>query len=133
MNSKQSYLRECWSWVDKQLEELYYGYALTVENSDEYMAVGLLTENWAWVDNKLEAMCRAKDLRILCPAPISWVYYRDDDTTVPLEEKHRRRAESDISDYSDEVDRVMSRLIDNDSDYDPHYDEFYDCDGYDSF
>ena len=45
---------EKYAWVDQGLEELYYRYALTAENCDEFQDAGLLRQKWAWVDRKLE-------------------------------------------------------------------------------
>jgi hypothetical protein len=52
----ESLLIEKYAWVDQGLEELYYRYALTAENCDEFQDAGLLREKWAWVDRKLEEM-----------------------------------------------------------------------------
>ena len=38
----ESLLIEKYAWVDQGLEELYYRYALTAENCDEYQDAGLL-------------------------------------------------------------------------------------------
>ena len=148
LNISESLLNEKWSWVDHRLEELYYGYALTIENSDEYSAAGLLTEKWSWVVYDLENQYNDEDeLRILCPAPINWVNSEKINTINDnniLEQYNRSRAESDISDHSETVDRVINKLscesplscsskrfgsLDSDTDDDP----YYDCDGYDSF
>jgi hypothetical protein len=150
MNTEQScqefLTEENWAWVDKRLEELYYGYALTVRNADEYASVGLLTERWSWVDRGLEIRYNnEEDLRILCPAPIDWINDTEkSDKNVVLEEhRNRSRAESDISDHSDIVERVLNKIspaskcfdcyLDVESDVGSEYDYlYYDCDGYDS-
>ena len=54
----ESLLIEKYAWVDQGLEELYYRYALTSENCDEFQDAGLLKEKWAWVDKKLELMSK---------------------------------------------------------------------------
>jgi hypothetical protein len=54
----ESLLIEKYAWVDQGLEELYYRYALTAENCDEFQDAGLLKEKWAWVDKKLELMSK---------------------------------------------------------------------------
>lgn len=54
----ESLFFEKYAWVDQGLEELYYRYALTAENCDEYQDAGLLKEKWAWVDRKLELMAK---------------------------------------------------------------------------
>jgi hypothetical protein len=149
---QESLFKENWSWVDRRLEELYYGYALTVENSDEYAGAGLLTERWAWVDKKLENQYNNEEnIHILCPAPIAWINDNEkSEKHFLLEEQHqeqeqqhsRGRAESDISDHSDTVERVISRLsplscssecfvLDSDSDTEYNY-LYDDRDGYDS-
>ena len=107
-------LKENWAWVDQRLEELYHGYGLTEENSDDYIEAGLLSESFAWVDEELQRQVNAEfEDRVPCPAPISWVLYKNYDSQHCLEDEGvlaRRRAESDISDHSDEVDRVLKRL-----------------------
>ena len=47
---------ENYAWVDERLNELYYGYALTDENIDEFEEMGLLNENYAWVDERLNEL-----------------------------------------------------------------------------
>lgn len=112
-------LVENYAWVDERLREMYYGYALTASNCDEYDAAGLLTEKWAWVDNRLKEMCTVSDWDILpysCPAPLTWANYRAGANLECLEEEerlsgHKRsRSESDISDYEDEAHRAVKRL-----------------------
>ena len=149
MNTEQSCqefcLKENWAWVDRRLEELYYEYALTVENADEYASLGLLTEKWSWVDSGLEMRYNQDDLRILCPTPIDWINdaEKSHNNDVLEEHKNRSRAESDISDYSDTVERVINSIspaskcfdcyLDVESDVGSEYDYlYYDCDGYDS-
>jgi uncharacterized protein YecT (DUF1311 family) len=84
-NFTDSLLVENYAWVDQRLKELYYSYALTAENCDEYEAAGLL-----------------------CHAPLAWVDYRETDKNRPLEEDtqdsvlgKRSRTESDISDHEE--------------------------------
>jgi hypothetical protein len=106
------FLEEKWSWVDQRLEELYYGYALTPDNCDEFQDAGLLSERWSWVDSELQTQYDNEfddtlDEYILCPAGLSWVLYKNYDIQHCLEEEPRSRAESDISDYSEEVDRAL--------------------------
>lgn len=84
-------LQEHYSWVDNQLQDLYYGYALTPENCDEYDECGLLNEKYAWVDQKLEEMCIYKNkpycpLRYSCPPPITWLKNRYGSDLRPLED-----------------------------------------------
>lgn len=109
--------QENWAWVDKRLEELYYSYALTSENCSDYMEAGLLKEFWSKVDESLEKQFNAEfeDL-ILCPAPISWVSYKNYEEQRCLEDEsqgYRERAESDISDHSEEVERALNKLSDD--------------------
>lgn len=117
------FLVENYAWVDERLREMYYGYALTAANSDEYEAAGLLRENYAWVDNRLAEKCAMSDrdmLRLSCPAPIAWANYRvgakldcieEDSESVESYIGHKRkRSESDISDYEVEAGRVIKRL-----------------------
>lgn len=144
----EALLKEKWDWVDRYLEELYYGYALTCENYDEYLAAGMMAEKWGWMDYDLENQYnREDDMRILCPAPISWINGAEKTEKHILleEEEQRSRAESDISDYSDTVERVVNQLnrvsplscsskrfgsySESDTEYNALY---YDCDGYDS-
>lgn len=97
-------LEENYSWVDKRLQELYHGYALTMDNWEEFYDADLLTENWAWVDAALEKQCSTDFLP--CPAPLSWVRYRSFERQHSIEK--RDRAESDIFDYSEEVERAFN-------------------------
>lgn len=96
-------LKENWDWVDKRLEELYHGYALTSDNYDEYIDAGLLVERGAWVDEKLQRQfdVEIKDI-ILCPASMSWVLYDETPKQYCLE------AEPDISNHS-----LVPHTIDN--------------------
>jgi len=111
-------LVENYDWVDQRLRELYYGYALTSSNCDEFDSAGLLTERWDWVDRKLEQMCdiQEEQLFLLCPAPQDWVNYREDNIHDCIEDKEcllgfkRKRSESSISDYEEEVYRAVKRL-----------------------
>lgn len=59
-----------------------------------------LTENNAWVDALLEDVCRKEEER-LCG--------RDPEHVSVLGK--RERAESDISDYEEEIDNVVSRCL----------------------
>jgi hypothetical protein len=109
--SSNSLLEEKYAWVDARLEELYHGYALTMDNWEDFYDAGLLTENWSWVDAELE-----KQYDFLpCPAPVNWVRYRSYDRQHSIESEsepeQRPRAESDISDYSDDVDRALNRMF----------------------
>lgn len=97
-------LEENYSWVDKRLQELYHGYALTMDNWEEFYDADLLTENWAWVDAALEKQCSSDFLP--CPAPLSWVRYRSFERQHSIEQ--RDRAELDIFDYSEEVERAFN-------------------------
>jgi len=83
-------MNENYSWVDQRLRELYNNYALTSNNYDEYISAGLLNENYAWVDQKLEQLVQvSKEVSIL---------------------GKRKRAESDISDYDEEVANAVKRF-----------------------
>ena len=102
---------ENWAWVDQRLEEVYHGYGLTKDNCDDYIDAGLLVERWDWLDTELQNQYSAEfEDRIPCPAPIAWVLYKNYESQYCLEEERRSRAESDISDHSDEVERVLKRL-----------------------
>lgn len=117
-------LQEKYSWVDQRLREMYYGYSLTADNSDEFEEIGLLTENYAWVDRKLEEMCAPPSdddfaLRYIKPTPIYWgglaregviVKAIEDSDESTLSGYKRKRSESDISDYEVEAGRVIKRL-----------------------
>lgn len=107
-------LQENWAWVDQRLEELYHCYGLTEDNYDDYIESGLLSERWAWVDEKLEKHTDYKlEDTLPCPAPMSWVRYQEYPKQFCLEDEDtlpRSRAESDISDHSAEVERVLRRL-----------------------
>jgi hypothetical protein len=102
---------------------MYYGYALTASNCDEYEAAGLLKENYAWVDERLAARRSAitynHDHFIPCPLPL-WFRPRNGREEAPLEDDEssvesyighkRKRSESDISDYEVEAGRAIKRL-----------------------
>ncbi len=107
-------LHENWAWVDKRLEELYHGYGLTEDNFEDYIDAGLLGERWDWVDNELQNQYNAEFEDCLPrPAPLSWVLYKRYSSQHCLEEEEevrRSRAESDISDHSDEVEEALKRL-----------------------
>jgi hypothetical protein len=92
-------LEEKYAWVDQRLEELYYSYALTEENYNEYQDAGLLSEEDA--DDYLPR-----------PAPLTWVSYRSYPEQYSLEEiyEKRDRAESDVSDHEDDVKRALHML-----------------------
>jgi hypothetical protein len=127
-NFTDSLLVENYAWVDQRLEELYYGYALTAENCDEFQDAGLLREKWAWVDDSLhkkyygyaltsENCDEYEEAGLLSPAPLAWVDYRERVEHQPIEEEtqdsvlgKRSRSESDISDHEEEVIRVVERL-----------------------
>lgn len=106
-------LKENWNWVDKRLEELYHGYALTSDNYDEYIDAGLLVERGAWVDEKLQRQfdVEIKDI-ILCPASMSWVLYEETPKQYCLE------AEPDISNHSSDEECSLN-MIDIES-FPPH-------------
>ena len=106
---------ENYSWVDECLRHMYYKYAFTLENSDEYEDTGLLTEKWAWVDEKLEEMCIPED-RMPILAPDEWTKCSYDqlcciEEFVSIPKKHTRtRSETDISDYEDCISAVIKRI-----------------------
>lgn len=115
-------LVENYAWVDERLREMYYGYALTDLNSDEYEEAGLLKEHYDWVDRMLATPSPTieDELRCVpCPMPLSWGYFRNGANLESLEPEileddssceKRERSESDISDYQEEADRVVKRL-----------------------
>lgn len=93
-------LIENYAWVDQRLRELFYEYALTDSNCDEYEADGLLTENFAWVDEKLAEMCSISEKKYpLCLTPLTWINYRDKDYRENQDEYNichkRKRSQSD--------------------------------------
>lgn len=113
MASTQSVFTENYAWVDQRLEELYYSYALTADNCDEFQDAGLLTEKWDWVDDLLHKKysdeCYDDETEVLlCPAPLSWVDYRERCVHIPLEEVlgKRKRSASDKYDYVEDCDEV---------------------------
>lgn len=61
------------AWVDKLLEEKYYGYGRNSDNIDDYINAELLVENYAWVDDRLAEMCRPVPPMPLRPCFISWL------------------------------------------------------------
>lgn len=113
---------ENYAWVDECLRQMYYSYALTVENCDEYEDAGLLTEKWAWVDEKLEEMYNEDKMPIL--APEEWTdcsynklecieefkeEFKEEFRPMPVSKK-RTRSESDISEYEDCISAVVKRI-----------------------
>lgn len=98
MSSINTYdLVEKYDWVDKLLYKKYYDYALSIDNVDDFIGLGLIDEPSAWVDVALEKMCNPS-IPPLCPTASEWI-----------EPKYnRKRSESDISDYEEEIDRIMS-------------------------
>jgi hypothetical protein len=114
METNPELMQENWGWVDQRLKEMYHGYGLVSDNFDDYIASGLLVEMSSWVDNDLQNQYSSEfEDRYPCPAPVCWVFYKDLDSQHCLEEKEevcRSRAESDISDHFDEVERVLKRL-----------------------
>lgn len=115
-----SLMQENYDWVDKRLDEMYNGYALTSANCDEYEAADLLNENYAWVDERLAEMCAMSirdKVRFSCRLPISWSNYRNGPKLECIEDgekssigRKRNRSEFDISDYEVEVGRAIKRL-----------------------
>jgi hypothetical protein len=106
-------LKENWNWVDKRLEELYYGYGLTSDNYDDYIDAGLLVEMGAWVDEKLQSQFDVEfEDKILCPASMSWVLYKETPKQYCLE------AEPDISNHSSDEECALN-MIDVES-FPPH-------------
>jgi hypothetical protein len=83
-------MNEKYSWVDQRLRELYNNYALTSDNCDEYISTGLLNEDYTWVDQKLEEIVQVSEEGSILGK--------------------RKRAESDISDYDEEVSRAVKRF-----------------------
>jgi hypothetical protein len=146
-NFTDSLLVENYAWVDQRLKELYYSYALTAENCDEFQDAGLLTEKWAWVDESLRKKYYGYALTsencdeyeasgLLCPAPLAWVDYRERVEDEPIEEDtqdsvlgKRSRTESEISDHEEEVVRVVERLgrLGFQSPFPANYDYTEDC------
>ena len=118
--SSSPLFQENWAWVDKRLEELYYGYGLAQDNIDDYVEAGLLDERCAWVDADLQSLYDAEfNYRTPCPAPLSWVLYKEYPKQYCLEEGYeegyeeggyKSRAESDISDHSAEVEAALQML-----------------------
>ncbi len=106
-------LKENCNWVDERLEELYHGYGLTYDNYYDYIDAGLLVERGAWVDEELQRQFDSEfeDI-VLCSASMNWVLYNETPEQYCLEkdEYSRSRAESDISDHSAEVERVLKRI-----------------------
>ena len=89
------------AWVDKCLYEKYYGYALSCENVDEFIEAGLLGEHSSWVDIALEKMCNPS-IPPLCPTASDWIMDP---------QYNRKRTESDISDYEEEIDSIISDFL----------------------
>ena len=112
MSAKLMSSVENYDWVDRRLEELYYGYALTAQNCDEYDEAGLLTENYAWVDHLLEM---SNSFVPLCPVPVTWVDRRKDCTFVPIEYEvneydYDNESPDDVMVFEMEEGRIIHRL-----------------------
>jgi hypothetical protein len=75
-----SLLIENYAWVDKLLRQKFYNYALTIDNCDEFYSAGILPENYNF---ELEE---------------------------EIEKPVRKRSEDDISDYEDNINRILNRL-----------------------
>lgn len=111
------FFQENYAWVDQLLEEKYYNYALTFDNSDEYQAANLLTENYAWVDYRLEEMCaiNGEDLPLML-APLSLANYREGAELEQLDSQlsgnKRKRSESDMFDYETDAEDDISDISD---------------------
>jgi hypothetical protein len=75
-----SLLIENYAWVDKLLRQKFYNYALTIDNCDEFYSAGILPENYNF---ELEE---------------------------EIEKPVRKRSEDDISDYEDNINRMLNRL-----------------------
>lgn len=120
-SNSNNLLEENYSWVDKRLQELYYGYAITMDNWEEYYDAGLLTENWAWVDAALEKQCSTDFLP--CPAPLSWVRYRSFERQHSIEKRAFNNYTYCLA-TADECESVSSSL-DLNSDSDLEEGEFY--------
>lgn len=77
-----SILQENYAWVDKLLREKYYNYALTIDNYDEFCCAGLKEK----YDSESEEIEK-------CPnSPV------------------RKRSEDDISDYEENINKILKRL-----------------------
>jgi hypothetical protein len=48
-----SLLIENYAWVDERIFQMFYIYALTYSNYDEFEKQGFLTEKYDWVDKQL--------------------------------------------------------------------------------
>lgn len=109
-----SIYEENWAWVDQRLEEMYHGYGVTADNYDDYIDAGLLVDAASWTNDNLQTHFDSEfEDRLLCPAPMRWVLYKNYESQYCLEEESmspRSRAESDISDHSAEVDSALKRL-----------------------
>jgi hypothetical protein len=111
---------EKYSWVDQQLSCNYYRYALTSDTIDEFMEAGLLGERWAWVDKLLtqlysypendEPIDEIQDTYLLSQ---KWTHQRTENIKSQKNVSSgikRKRSESDISDYDEEVYNVIKRI-----------------------
>lgn len=94
-------LAENFAWVDERLRELYYGYALSATNCDEFEAAGLLKENWAHIDLKLEEMCAPAS------SDLTFTYYREEEES--LTGRKRKRSETDFQNEEEEAELSTKR------------------------
>jgi len=79
---QENLLRENYAWVDKLLREKFYDYALTIDNYDEFCYAGL----------KEKYDSESEEFEIFTNSPI------------------RKRSEDDISEYEENIDRILTRL-----------------------
>jgi hypothetical protein len=111
-------LKENYAWVDERLREMYYGYALTSDNYDEFKYNGLLKENYDWVDRKLEEMCKQDEVNNHLFQSLNWCNYKSEAQTDCIKDKQsvessigkKRKSPIDMSDSEEEEQRVFKRL-----------------------
>ena len=94
-------LAENYAWVDERLRELYYGYALSATNCDEFESAGLLKENWAHIDLKLEEMCAP------ARSELTFTYFREEEES--LTGRKRKRSETDLQSVEEEAEPSAKR------------------------
>jgi hypothetical protein len=111
-------LKENYAWVDERLREMYYGYALTSDNYDEFKYNDLLKENYDWVDRKLEEMCKQDEVDNQVFQSLNWCNYKSEAHADCIKDKQsdessigkKRKSPIDMSESEEEEQRVFKRL-----------------------
>jgi hypothetical protein len=111
-----STFEEQYAWVDELLNNKYNNYALTSNNIDDFMEAGLLGERWAWVDQRLTELYSTFQTDEIQESNLLTRKWSTQQFEIIKTEQNdlsgikRKRSESDISDYDEEISSVIKRL-----------------------